>query len=240
MINHYVSVLLDWIFKQLYYNFFLPFTFTLHKKMTISVVKGPENFYLYCTFIGSVVTFLVNDFRLAASNLCVYKFAAVVLLKLAEYWRNLSPWRCHADSWLFYSKCLHLSKPKSGKNMSFNTKRCRQRPCFGPYIWPESGKEFVGTAYVVTPCRGVPTGLTNGPGRQGVVECSINDNSHMDKSIICCARGNWKVKHISVFIILLVEIENISQNNCVTKRFILQCFLQHTIDRVHRDENMVY
>lgn len=30
------------------------------------------------------MTFLVNDFRLAASNLCVYKYAVLVLLKLAE------------------------------------------------------------------------------------------------------------------------------------------------------------
>lgn len=90
--------------------------------------------------------------------------------------------------------------------MSFNTKRCRQRPCFGAYVWPESGKEFVRTEYIVTPCHGVPTGLTNGPGRLGILEFSINDNSDMDKRI-CCARRNCKVKHIQVFVILLVEIE---------------------------------
>lgn len=143
----------------IYYNS-LPFTFTVHKKTTfISVVKVPENFDLHCTFIGSLVTFLVKNFVLAASNLCVCKYAAVLLLKLAEYWRNLSPWRCHAASWLFYCKCPHLWKPKSGIHVSFSTKRCRQRPCCGAYIWPESGKESVGTEYIITPSRGVPTGL---------------------------------------------------------------------------------
>jgi hypothetical protein len=69
----------------IYYNS-LPFTFTVHKKTTfISVVKVPENFDLHCTFIGSLVTFLVKNFVLAASNLCVCKYAAVLLLKLAEY-----------------------------------------------------------------------------------------------------------------------------------------------------------
>jgi hypothetical protein len=155
VMNYYVLVLLGWIF--IFITIFLPFTFTIHKKTTFISVKVPENFDLHCTFIGSVVTFLVNDFRLVASNLCVYKYAVLVLLMLAEYWRNLSPWRCHADRWLFYASVCIFESLKMGY-MCLSIPRDADED-HGAYIWPESAKEFVGTAYTVIPCHGVPTGL---------------------------------------------------------------------------------
>jgi len=168
-----------------------------------------------------MVTFLVNNFRLAASNLCVYKYAALVLLKLAEYWRNLSPWRCHADRWLFYYKCLHLWRPKNGIHVSqyqeMQTKtmfwslyltRIRERIC----------RDCI-YSYTLSWCTNRAV-----PGRQGLLEFNIYNISNMDKSILCCARGNLKVRHISVFIIVLIETEKISQNNCVTKKIYFAMF----------------
>jgi hypothetical protein len=59
---------------------------------------------------------------------------------------------------------------------------------------PESGQEFVQTEYIVTICQG-------------------------PQRIIWCSTENWRVKHISVFIISsIVKTEDISFNKYVTKK----------------------
>jgi hypothetical protein len=83
--------LLDWLF-YIFYSIFLYFIFTVCKAVVcVSVLDVSQNFYSHCTLNESAVTFTIYSAKSAASSCCACKYAVIVFLKLAEYWRKPAP-----------------------------------------------------------------------------------------------------------------------------------------------------